>query len=214
MGLYYVYVHKNKVNGKVYVGITCQTPSRRWRNGNGYVSNEHFYRSIQKYGWDSFEHIIIADSLSKQDACNMEKKLIADYQSNNQANGYNKSEGGEFPAFGHHHSEKTKRIMSEKRKGMKMSDEIKRKIGDKAKERLAAYNPKTGKIGKDCPKSNLVMQLTKDGESVGVFYGTHDACRKLNFSSPSKIGDVCRGKRKTAYGYLWKYIGGEASVII
>ena len=51
MSDYCVYIHTNKINEKRYVGITCQSTSRRWRNGDGYIQNEHFYRAIQKYGW-------------------------------------------------------------------------------------------------------------------------------------------------------------------
>lgn len=50
MRTFYVYVHTNKVNGKKYIGITSQTPSHRWRNGNGYKHCRKFYHAILYYG--------------------------------------------------------------------------------------------------------------------------------------------------------------------
>lgn len=55
-GNYTVYVHVNKINGKMYVGITSQTVEQRWRQGKGYKHCVFFYRAIEKYGWDGFEH--------------------------------------------------------------------------------------------------------------------------------------------------------------
>ena len=41
--MYTVYIHKNKVNEKIYVGITKQKPEQRWRlNGSGYKTQEKF----------------------------------------------------------------------------------------------------------------------------------------------------------------------------
>lgn len=56
---WFVYMHVNKINSKVYVGITSKKPEERWQKGQGYNSQKYFYRAIQKYGWDSFEHIIL-----------------------------------------------------------------------------------------------------------------------------------------------------------
>lgn len=35
--MYTVYMHQNKLNGKVYIGITSVPPQERWRNGQGYI---------------------------------------------------------------------------------------------------------------------------------------------------------------------------------
>jgi hypothetical protein len=75
---YSIYLHINKVNGKMYVGITKNNPEKRWgNNGNQYKRQPKFYNAIQKYGWNNFEHEIFANNLIKEEACNMEIKLIS-----------------------------------------------------------------------------------------------------------------------------------------
>jgi len=54
MNNYTIYIHKNKINGKVYIGQTGQDPKKRWDNGNGYKTCSRFWNAIQKYGWDNF----------------------------------------------------------------------------------------------------------------------------------------------------------------
>lgn len=93
--MYKVYVHINKTNGKRYIGITSRQPEKRWNNGNGYSTNKAFYNSIKKHGWENgFEHIILADNLSAEEAAQMEKELIALYETNNPEYGYNHTGGG------------------------------------------------------------------------------------------------------------------------
>jgi hypothetical protein len=49
--MYTVYQHKNKINNKVYIGITSQNPQIRWGSqGCNYKSSPYFYNAIQKYG--------------------------------------------------------------------------------------------------------------------------------------------------------------------
>lgn len=91
-GNWTVYIHKNKINGKMYVGITCQDTNRRWGNGSNYKTCRKFYNAIQKYGWQNFEHIIFAQNLTMEEASNMQQLLIKQLDTIN--NGYNLNFGG------------------------------------------------------------------------------------------------------------------------
>lgn len=88
-----VYKHVSP-SGKVYVGISSNVKNRWAVNGYYYcLSDTIFSRALRKYGWDNFEHIIIQDGLNKQEACDMEKELIAYYKAHNIS--YNITDGGE-----------------------------------------------------------------------------------------------------------------------
>ena len=69
---YCVYKHTNKINGKIYIGITGDVPENRWANGLRYQANAHFTNAINKYGWDGFEHDILYTDLSLQEASKIE----------------------------------------------------------------------------------------------------------------------------------------------
>lgn len=61
---YCIYKHTNLINGKVYIGQTCQSPEKRFgKNGNGYRGCRYFYNAIECYGWDNFEHEILETNL-------------------------------------------------------------------------------------------------------------------------------------------------------
>ena len=100
MADYCVYIHENKTNGMRYVGITSQKPETRWLSGYGYYKQPHFWRAIQKYGWDGFAHIIVAEGLTAEEAGLIEAELIEKYQTRDNTKGYNKSTGGEAGAKG------------------------------------------------------------------------------------------------------------------
>ena len=122
---YTVYTHISPSN-KRYVGITKVKVEERWRkNGEGYKT-QIFYRAIEKYGWDNFQHIIIAKGLTKEEAEWLEIKLIKVWDTTNRDKGYNIVEGGNAfdglqgelnPNYGRTHSEETRRKISEKAMG-------------------------------------------------------------------------------------------------
>lgn len=129
MQTFKVYKH-TLFDGRAYIGITCQPLSRRWRDGEGYKNSSYFYKAIQKYGWDAFEHEVLFNNLTEEEAIAKEKELIAEYQTQDRAYGFNLTGGGEgmFNASpevrrrigensrrintGRHHSEETKQKMA------------------------------------------------------------------------------------------------------
>lgn len=110
---YKLYVHIAP-NGKKYYGITKQEKvNRRWENGKGYKTNQHFTSAINKYGWDNIEHIVLQEGLDEEEAKELEQYMIQWYDTANSQYGYNISLGGE----GGNASERTKKKLSELRKG-------------------------------------------------------------------------------------------------
>lgn len=130
---YCVYMHINNVNNKKYIGITGQNPQKRWgKNGKGYPMDNQpaFRRAIEKYGWDNFEHIIIYSNLTKEEASEIEIKLIDEYDTQNPEFGYNIQAGGSLGNIGKKFSEESKLKMSLAHKGKTLSEEHKKHISE------------------------------------------------------------------------------------
>lgn len=125
-----VYAHINKINGKIYVGITSILPKYRWNNGNGYVQHKKFFNAIQKYGWENFEHTILEEKLTQDQASEMECYYIKKFDSMN--NGYNCTEGGEG-CVGYKHTDEAKLKMSKSRKGRKLSEDWRKHMSEAQK---------------------------------------------------------------------------------
>ena len=92
--VYSVYKHTTP-NNKSYIGITRQNPERRWQSGNGYNTQQYFWRAIQKYGWDNIIHIVLESNLTHDEACEKEKYYIQKFHTNNREYGYNITSGGD-----------------------------------------------------------------------------------------------------------------------
>jgi group I intron endonuclease len=174
MGDYTVYRHIAP-NGKMYVGVTMRDPAVRWQNGSGYPHNEYFSNAINKYGWDNFEHIIIAKGLTEDEAKWLEVELIREWNSNNSSDGYNLSFGGEGskgckhteewkqqqskratgegnPFYGKQHTEETRRKMSESQKG------IPKPKSEEAKRNMSKNHPDVK--GKNNPRAKAIICIT------------------------------------------------------
>lgn len=213
-----VYYHLSP-SKKWYFGITSQHPFTRWRNkGTGYKENTYFYRSIKKYGWHNIKHGIVATGLTCEQACKMEEYLIRKYNSI-QPYGYNGTYGGEanIPGeeqrkkmsdarkkirgakhwnYGNHWSEEVKRKMSEAHQGQQVSEEAKIKMSKSRKGKKPSDNTIKASI-KAHNKKVLCIETKEQFDNI------KQANKKYK---TTKVGDVCRGARKTAGGYHWKYV--------
>lgn len=93
--------------------------------------------------------------------------------------------------FGKHHTEETIKKMSNTLKGHKHSEESRQKTSNKLMNR------------KDLSKS--VLQIDKNtNEVIDEFPSIMEIQRKFKYLQ-GNISACCRGERKTAYGYIWKY---------
>lgn len=198
---YCIYKH-TAPNGKVYIGITSQVPERRWRNGNGYIENEHFSRAISQIGWENFTHEILFEGLAKEEACKKERELIARYKSNDSRFGYNKSEGGEYPTAGYHHTDETKEKMRNAHIGIVYSFEHNEKI---SKAKKGRPNGREGKLGRDCSQAGILRMVDENtGEVIRTFFGYSEMRRQTGYAQ-TPVKECVAGIRKRAYGYKWEY---------
>lgn len=199
--LYSVYMHKNQVNNKVYIGVTKQNPEKRFQKGIGYkYSNKAFWEDIEKYGWDKFSHTILETGLSKESVSDREEYYIRLYNSTNSQFGYNVIGGG-FRVKRPDVSENMK-----KRTG-KNNPNFGKPAPERTKKVLLEY-VQNQPLGADNPCAIPVVQFTKDGRFVARYGCMSDAKKALNNKS-LHISACCSGKRKSSGGYVWKYERGN-----
>lgn len=219
--MYIVYQHKNKINGKIYFGITSRKPVERWgRDGSGYKSTPHFFSAIKKYGWDNFEHNILKSGLTKEEACQLERQLIKQYQTQNPLHGYNVLEGGEAPiiplevrqkmslsmrgnknGFGHPCSAEKKKKISEAQKGRPLSLEHRAKLSEAAKKRhVPCSEEKRQTLSQKYPHKRKVYCI----ETNVVYPSVQECARQLNLHATT-VSKVCKGIHHTTGGYHLKY---------
>lgn len=178
---YAVYAHRSKLDGKLYIGATRQKLSKRFLNGAGYEHCKRFWDAIQEQGFSNFDHIVIAEGLSREKAMRMEEVLIDILGTMNPNVGYNMRNGGEhnIPC------EEIKQKISKAQMGHSVSKELIKK-----QKKL---------FGKP------VIQLTEDGEFIAVFISLHEAARNVK-GKIANISAACHGKAATSYGYKWCFL--------
>lgn len=180
-----VYEHISP-SGKVYVGITCQNPKKRWKGGAGYVRTDNhqplFANAILKYGWDNIEHKIVATGLTKEEANELEKALITQYKVLKKS--YNITDGGDG-GLGTKHTEETKRHLSEIKKGKKLSEEHRRKIVE-------------GKLN----AQDYIVVAVRPGEIL-TFQTNKEAAEALGIKSRCNISASIEQKQCLVNGYVF-----------
>ena len=193
---YKLYVHIAP-NGKRYYGITMQKPEKRWNNGRGYSKNQHFFRAINKYGWDNIEHIILHKGLSKDEATELEQYMIQWYDTANREYGYNISNGGEGGNNGCERTEEWVRKMSEANKGRCCTEETRQKLRENHADFRGENNPRARTI--ICITTKRIFQTVNAGAE---YYNIYDT----NITKCCKGKAKSAGKSPTGEKLVWKYI--------
>ena len=90
-------------------------------------------------------------------------------------------------------------------KGKHHTEETKLKISENHAK------PWKGKFGSDNPSSKKVAQYDKRSlELIKIWDSLSDVTRELGIAN-SSISACCKGKLKSAGGYIWKYLEGDES---
>lgn len=194
-----------------------------------------FYKAIKKYGWNNFEHIIIEENiLTLKEAKQREIYWISYFNSYQHGyNSTPGGDGGHRwtikqkerlrkRCLGKKVSEETKKKLSEALK--KRWANVTKKDKEKPVEKTVRTSWNKGKHHSDETKEKIkqknlnreykdewsdklrkpILQCNLDGEVIARFKGMGVAERATGIPERN-ISNVCRGKRKTAGGYIWKY---------
>ena len=186
-----IYVIRNKVNNKLYIGQTTDKNGFNGRYNYNILKrthNEQLRRSIEKYGIESFnidEEFDIA--YSKEELDKLEDMYIKIYNTIDKNCGYNNKYGGANGKY----SEETKQKMSEAMRGDKNPFYKKHHSEEqKAKWRKT----RKGKLtGGENPYSRKVICITT-GE---IFDSIQEASDKYGIWHQN-ISKCCRGKLKSS----------------
>ena len=186
----YIYILKNKINGKIYIGQTVRPiKTRLGEHRSGRSANcRLIYRAIKFHGWDNFEK----DWYECPDEdLDFDEELLIKEMKTLSPEGYNLKEGGgngklseetkqklsgeNHPMWGKQHSEETKQKMSESKQGEKNhmygkthTEESKRKLRE---IQLGEKNNMWGKTPSEETKQK--QREANLGEKNHMFGKTH-----------------------------------------
>lgn len=194
----FVYSIKCKIEPfKEYIGQTTQDDFQVRLNGHMAEVNggrrRHLYNAIRKYGWDQFTIEILysfpKEGNWKERLDELEIQEIA-RRGTLAPQGYNNETGGNKHKVLH---EDTRALMSAGRSGKKHFM-FGKHHSEEARDLIRGANVKA------------IQQWSKDGkELLRTFESVEEAARDTG-ADGSHIAKVCKGERKTAGEFHWKFV--------
>ena len=204
----YIYKITNQINGKVYIGKTLSSIEERWKEHckdykREYCEKRPLYRAISKYGIENFI-IEQVEECPPEIVNEREKYWIERYESFKY--GYNATIGGDGKQYLDYDLVyslyKEGKNLTEISKILKCDTHSVTKI-------LNNFNISHEERVKRAVSQNRIPVFMIDkntDEILNSFAGLQEAENFLGkIRSKQHIAEVCRGKRKTAYGYKWKF---------
>ena len=209
----YIYQITNQINGKIYIGKTERTIQERWREHcEDYLRERCYdrplYRAMRKYGLSNFTIELLEETDNPE-----EREIFWIEQKGSFKHGYNATMGGDGKKYIDYDlvvaTYKNSGIIKETAKILGICEDTVHKI---LKQKDISIKP-TSEINKEKFSKMVSMYSLKD-EYIRTFISLQEAAtymveNKLTGCKHSTIrthiSEVCRGKRKTAAKFKWKF---------
>jgi group I intron endonuclease len=201
------YIYKiTSPTGKVYIGKTTNIVNRKSSYKCLHCKGQKIlYHSLLKYGLSghSFEIIHEGRGYTTDELSKLESYYIIKFNSYNKwnENGMNLTLGGDGCRI-EHHSEETKKKISESKRKLGISEAqkeaAKKRIGSKVTKSKEWINNNAESIKKP------ILQYSLDGEFIKEWRSAKDVENELGLSRKN-ISNCLRGKTLSAFNFIWRY---------
>lgn len=211
-----IYLIRNKINNKVYIGLSVNI-EERWQHhcslylkkDNNKEKNKPLYLAFNKYGIENFDFQIL-EECSISELSEREKYYIKLYDCcilDGRDKGYNLTRGGEGYLVNdyYHIYELWKSGLNQKTIAQIVKTDEATVI-----RALNSFNidshTRRSRSAKQAKKSKCkpVKQYDKNMNYITCYNSIKEASEATNTNN-GDISKVCAGKRKSAGGYVWKW---------
>lgn len=179
-----IYTITNLINGKIYVGYSSDLFQRKREHKRDFKykkhGNDYIQKAVNKHGIDNFKFEIL-EECDKEFLCSQENYWCNMLNTHNREFGYNIAPTSPNCRCGH--SEYTKLKLSVSKKGVKLSEEHRKRIG------LGGSKP--------------IFQYDLNGNFIKEWISAIDAARTLNIHAPN-ISIVLNKNKRSCGGFMWK----------
>ena len=210
----YIYKIINDINNKIYIGKTEKSIEKRFKEHCSDAFRDRnekrpLYAAMRKYGIENF-HIELVEETDNPE----EREIYWIGFYDGYTKGYNATIGGDGKLLYDHNQ-----ILMELKQGLS-GKEVAEKIGccvDIVYEIAQKNNidlkvnshknllEKRKSISAYSKKENIFLQSFESTAAAAEWCYENQKCTTLNSGVRSHIAEAANGKRKSAYGYIWKY---------
>lgn len=206
----YIYKIVNEINDKIYIGKTEFSIEKRFKEHCKDFSKERckdrpLYRAMNKYGIENFHVELIEETDNPEDRETYWIEYFGSFK-----NGYNATVGGDGRKYIDYDLvvatyNKTQSLIETANLCGCDRTYVGKILQSRKIPSLSSMEVNKNKYGQ------YIDQFDINNNYIKTFKSIKEAAKELRPDSSSlggvtsHISDVCKGKRKTAYGYIWRY---------
>ena len=208
-----IYKATNVATGEVYIGATTINLKDRINDHYNKAIKDYGYKfqnAIREYGIENFTWEQIDTAQDPNELALKESNYIKKFDTVN--NGYNSNRGGGFKKLIYQYNltgelESTFQSLEEASKSSSISEESISHacVGDRKTSNGFYWTYTTTFDLKEDYRKKKVIQYDLEGELVKVFDSISDASKQTEINK-SSIAKCCRGERKKAGDFIWKFL--------